>query len=66
MASTNSISFTDQASQEKDGRGAGSIGAVGRFFTGPLSIRPGAVLQDVRVENDVLAEWSMIQGTPGI
>lgn len=67
MASTNSISFTDQASRgKKDGRGEGATGATGWFFTGPLSIWPSAVQRDVRVENDILAEWSMIQGTAGI
>lgn len=53
MVSTNSISFTDQAAQEKDWRGEGAIGAAGRFFTGTLSIGSGTVLQDVRVENDI-------------
>lgn len=69
MASTDLISFTDQAARgkkKKIGEDGTPLEAVGLLFTSATSIYAGGVLQDVRAENDVLPEWSMMQGRPRI
>lgn len=63
MASTNSISFTYQASQERDGRREDVGGPRGDFSPGPCQYDPALYC---RGENDIVADWNMIQGTDGI
>lgn len=71
VASADSISFMDQADCKKkkkvgvgEQRATSGGGGRRRFFIAPLSICPA--LQDVKVRNYGVAEWSTIKGTPSI